>query len=323
MTGERSRPVVLVAGSANADYVVRAARIPAPGETVLGGDLAVFPGGKGANQAVAVARAGGVATAMALAIGNDASGDLLTRSLSDAGVELHVKRSARASGAALITVSDDGENAIAVAAGANDDLAPDDLPDLAGIAWLAMQLETPLATVMAFAQTARGRGVKVALNAAPARQLPSALLAAIDLLVVNEEELSLLVGAEGSVAERLARSEVATTVVTLGGRGACALVDGAHMLQPAFKVAPVDTTAAGDTFCGVLVAARAEDVAMPEALRRAAAAGALATTRAGAQSSIPDRAEVDALMTVGAEGDRAALAEYCGIDATAGGKRVV
>ena len=167
MTAGRPRPIVLVAGSANADFVVRAGRIPAPGETVLGGDLATFPGGKGANQAVASARAGGASTAMALSIGDDEPGNLLTRSLTEAGVVLHIKRSNRPTGAAMITVSERGENAITVAAGANDDLAPDDLPGLDGVAWLAMQLETPMATVTAFAQAARDQGVKVPLTQPP------------------------------------------------------------------------------------------------------------------------------------------------------------
>ena len=312
--GDRPDPVVLVAGSANADFVVRAPRIPAPGETVLGGDLAIFPGGKGANQAVAAARAGGVATSMLAALGDDDPGRLLETSLRAAGVRLHIRRSERSTGAALITVSDDAENAITVAPGANADLAVGDLPSLAGVAWLVMQLETPLDTVSVFAWQARAVGTKVLLNAAPARPLPAALLDAIDLLVVNEEELSLIVGGEGSIAAQLTRTGVATTVVTLGGRGACAYVDGSYLLQPAFPVTPTDTTAAGDTFCGVLAAALAEGAGMATALERANAAAALVTTRPGAQSSIPTRAEVDAFMTSAHPDDRAALALYCGVD---------
>ena len=315
--GDRSKPSVLIAGSANADFVVRASRIPAAGETVLGGDLAIFPGGKGANQAVAAARAGGVATRMVAALGDDDLARLIATSLTSAGVDLDVRRSSRSTGAALITVSDDGENAITVAPGSNADLGPDDLPDLDGISWLVMQLETPLDTVSAFARAARDRGIKVLLNAAPARALPSSLLAAVDLLVVNEDELGVLVGAEGSIAERLARTGVATTVVTLGGRGACARIGQDYALQPAFAVTPVDTTAAGDTFCGVLAAGLADGLDVPAALARAAAAGALATTKAGAQSSIPSRAELDAFIANAHQHGQDDLAAYCGLSPAA------
>jgi ribokinase len=315
--GDRSKPSVLIAGSANADFVVRAARIPAAGETVLGGDLAMFPGGKGANQAVAAARAGGVATRMVAALGDDDLARLVANSLASAGVVLDVRRSARSTGAALITVSDEGENAITVAPGANMDLGPDDLPDLDGVSWLVMQLETPLDTVSAFARTARDRGTMVLLNAAPACALPSALLAAVDLLVVNEDELGVLVGTEGSIAERLARTGVAITVVTLGGRGACARVGADYALQPAFAVTPLDTTAAGDTFCGVLAAGLADGLDVPAALVRAAAAGALATTKAGAQSSIPSRAELDAFVADAHQHGHDDLAAYCGLSPAA------
>lgn len=315
--GDQTDSRVLIAGSANADFVVRAGRIPAAGETVLGGDLTIFPGGKGANQAVAAARAGGVATRMVAALGDDDFARLIAKSLTSAGVELDVRRSSRSTGAALITVSDAGENAITVAPGANMDLGPDDLPDLDGISWLVMQLETPLDTVSAFARAASDGGVRVLLNAAPARTLPSALLAAVDLLVVNEDELGVLVGAEGSIAERLARTGVATTVVTLGGRGACARVGQDYALQPAFAVTPVDTTAAGDTFCGVLAAGLADGLDVPAALARAAAAGALATTKAGAQSSIPARAELDAFIIEAHQHGHDDLAAYCGLSPAA------
>lgn len=313
MDNDRPRAVVLVAGSANADFVVRAGHIPAAGETILGGDLAIFPGGKGANQAVAAARAGDVATAMLAAMGDDDPARMLAASLEGAGVQLHIRRSPRPTGAALITVSDAAENAITVSPGANADLGPDDLPDLDGIKWLVMQLETPVDTVTAFAQVARARGVRVLLNAAPAQGLPAALLAAVNVLVVNEEELTALAGADGAVADRLARTGVAIAVVTLGSRGACALADGALVLQPAFAVDPIDTTAAGDTFCGVFAAAMAEGLGMAQALARAAAAAALATTRAGAQSSIPARADVDAFLATARMNEADDLALYCGV----------
>lgn len=313
MTKSRSGGQVLVAGSANVDFVVRASHIPAPGETVLGGDLMVVPGGKGANQAVACARAGGAATSMLVALGDDAFAPMLEKSLQEAGVALQIVRSDRPTGAALITVSNDAENAITVAPGANQALAPDDLPDLDGIGWLVMQLETPLATVITFAQKARAAGVKVMLNAAPAQKLPSELLAAIDVLVANEAELAAIVGDQGTIADQLKAAAVPCTIATLGERGCCALTDGAFVLQPAFSVEPVDTTAAGDTFVGVLAAALAQDQSLAEALRTAAAAAALATTRPGAQSSIPQTEAVASLTSSGAISPTAELARFCGV----------
>lgn len=313
MAGNERRGSVLVAGSANVDYVVRVARIPVPGETVLGGDLSVVPGGKGANQAVAAARAGGAATLFVGALGNDSGAAILRASLAEAGVDARLVTAARPTGAALITVSDDAENAIAVAPGANYALTPDDLPTLDGVAWLVMQLETPLPTVIGFAQAARAAGVSVMLNAAPAQQLPPALLVAIDLLVVNEEELTVVAGDDGSILDRLASLKVPCAVATLGGRGACALAQGTPLLQPAFEVAPADTTAAGDTFCGALAAALANGDGLVNALRFAAAAGALATTRPGAQSGIPTHDEVRALLAAGTETAADALAAYCGL----------
>jgi ribokinase len=306
---------VLVAGSANVDYVVRAPHIPAPGETVLGGDLTIVPGGKGANQAVAAARAGGAATLMLAALGNDAAANILERSLASAGVSLQAVRRESPTGAALITVSDTGENAITVAPGANTALAPTDLPDLAGIAWLVLQLETPIDTVTAFAQAAGAAGVKVLLNVAPARALPAELLAAVDVLVANEEELSCLAGDYGSITDRLTTLGTKIAIVTLGARGSCAREEGVFHLQPAFRVTAIDTTAAGDTFCGALAGALVQGQPLPAAMRFASAAAALATTRFGAQSSVPERDEVEQLITSGTidPAASAALAAYCGV----------
>lgn len=289
--------MILVAGSANLDFVVRAAHIPAPGETVLGRDFRTFPGGKGANQAIAAARAGGSDTVMLLALGDDAFARPIEESLNAAGVRLCIVRAGeRPTGTAFICVSDDAENAITVAPGANSALAAPHLPSLAGVTHLLMQLETPLETVLAFARKARASGVQVVLNAAPARALPHELLALVDVLVVNTGELATVSGHAGSVEECLARVDVPCVVVTQGDRGSCARMDGRLIMQDAFVVMPVDTTAAGDAFCGVLVASLAQGLALPEALRRANAAGALACTRPGAQSSIPTRAELDAFL---------------------------
>lgn len=308
---------VLVAGSANADYVVRSRHIPAPGETVLGGDLAILPGGKGANQAVAAARAGGAVTAMLVALGEDASAEVLKASLTGAGVRLHIVRSKRPTGAALITVSDAAENSITVAPGANAALAPEHLPDLSATSWLVLQLETPISTVTAYARAARAAGVRSMLNVAPAQAVPTELLSAIDVLVANEDELALVAGRDGSIVDRLARLEVPIAIVTLGALGCCAVTDGAVILQPSFPVAAVDTTAAGDTFCGALAAALARGEALAQALRSASAAAALATTRAGAQSSIPLRVDVDRLLADARDDAQARtdLATYCGVTA--------
>ena len=309
---------VLVAGSANLDFVVRAAHVPAPGETVLGREFRTFPGGKGANQAVACARAGGVATHMLLALGADDFAKPIEASLRDAGVVLHTVRDAQLpTGTAFICLSDDAENAITVAPGANMALLPAHLPPLDGVQWLLLQLESPLASVQAYATAARAAGVKVALNAAPAQVLPAELLAQLDMLIVNEGELAVVAGNPPDLASGLARLDVPCVIVTLGARGCLARIDGETLLQPAFSISPLDTTAAGDTFCGTLIALLARNETLQQALLAASAASALACTRLGAQSSIPEHAEVQALL---ADASRlpgtdahAALAAWCAL----------
>lgn len=307
---------VLVVGSANLDFVVRASHVPAPGETVLGREFRTFPGGKGANQAVASARAGGAATQMLLALGEDDFATPIEASLRDAGVTLHVLREPTLpTGTAFICVSDDAENAITVAPGANMALRSEHLPPLDGIGWVLLQLETPLPTVIDYARAAQAAGVKVALNAAPAQPLPQQLLSLLNVLIVNEGELAVVAGHPADLASGLAQVEVPCVIVTLGARGALARVNGEIVLQPAFRIEPVDTTAAGDTFCGALLAALASDASMQDALLSASAASALTCTRLGAQSSIPSVTEVAALLSdsarrPGAEA-HAALAAWC------------
>ena len=307
---------VLVAGSANLDFVVRARNIPSPGETMLGRGFMTFPGGKGANQAVAAARAGGAGVEMLLALGDDAAARVLERSLAQAGVVLDIRRqSTLPTGVAFICISDAAENAITVAPGANDALMPGDLPALDGVSHLLLQLETPLDTVIAHAERARAAGVVVMLNAAPAQKLPVRLLEAVDVLVANEAELAMLSGSTGTIADALRRLPVARAVVTLGGMG-CIARDGSQFrMQPAFAIDAVDTTAAGDTFCGVLVAAMARGETLPSAMREAAAASALACTALGAQSSIPACEAVCALLQRGGDDPAAlaALASHCGL----------
>jgi ribokinase len=291
------RSSVLVAGSANLDFVVRADHIPAPGETVLGREFRTFPGGKGANQAIACARAGGAATQMLLALGDDAFAASIEASLHDAGVAMHAVRcAAEPTGTAFICVSDNAENAITVAPGANAALRAEHLPPLAGVSHLLLQLETPVDTVTAYARSAHAAGVQVVLNAAPARALPSELLAAVDLLIVNEGELAAISGVHGDVNRALERIAVASVIVTLGARGCLARTPGGVLQQSGFAVDAIDTTAAGDTFCGALVAALHRGEPLADGLRFASAAAAIACTRLGAQSSIPNFDDVRAFL---------------------------
>ncbi|MCF8161270.1 MAG: ribokinase [Polaromonas sp.] len=312
--------MILVAGSANLDFVVRAAHIPAPGETVLGQTFTTYPGGKGANQAGACARAGGAPTAMLLALGDDAHALPLLASLENARVRLHTVRCPdQTTGCAFICVADNAENAITVAPGANLHLQSQHLPELQGTSHLLMQLEIPIATVTAYAQRAHACGVQVVLNAAPAQALPPELLQAVDILVVNEGELRSVLAEGGTVVAMLRQIAVPTVVVTLGQRGCIARQHEDFLLQPAFNISAVDTTAAGDTFCGTLVAHLGRGETLARALRVASAAAALACTASGAQSSIPVAVDVDNFLRQHPAPDQAqfdALGDYCGLDAS-------
>ena len=289
--------MILVAGSANLDFVVQVSHIAAPGETVLGRDLAFFPGGKGANQAIACARAGGAPTEMLLALGDDWFAEPVEASLSEAGIRMHqVKVPDSRTGVAFISVSDDAENAITVAPGANNGLSADDLPLLVGYSHLLLQLETPVSVVTEYARAGRKQGVKVVLNAAPAQSLPPELFAVIDILIVNEGELAIVADHDGNIASCLERIDIPCAIVTLGSRGCCATGRDSIILQPGFSVQALDTTAAGDTFCGVLVAALSQGQSLAEALKRANAAGALACTVLGAQTAIPGSEEVESFL---------------------------
>jgi ribokinase len=309
--------MILVAGSANLDFVVRVPKIPSPGETVLGPDFECFPGGKGANQAVACARAGGAATEMLLATGDDWLAEPIESALTAAGVRTHlVKVPNRRTGAAFISVSTEGENAIAVAQGANGELQADHLPSLDDCSHLLLQLEIPVPAITAYAKAAKESGVTVVLNAAPAQKLPGELLALVDLLIVNEGELTAVLGQPGSVASQLKSVDVGCVIVTLGERGCCAKVGEEFITQPGFSVAVQDTTAAGDTFCGTFVAALGRHAGFARALLEANAAGALACTRLGAQSSIPASAEVESFLQGGPlprPGEEDNIRQYCGL----------
>ena len=285
--------MILVAGSANVDFVVRANHIPRPGETVLGRSFQTFSGGKGANQAVACCKAGGASTQLLAALGADEHASFIQTSVKAAAVKLLPVRVANVStGAAFICVSDDGENAITVAPGANAYLLPHHLPDLKEISHLLLQLETPLDTIIALAQAAKKQGVQVVLNAAPAQALSGELLRMVDILIVNEGELIALADETRSVEWALEKLPCQSVVVTLGERGCLARHKGTLYQQAAFPIQAIDTTAAGDTFCGVLVAQLSQGTDWPAALRVANAASALTCLTLGAQSSIPTAIEV-------------------------------
>jgi ribokinase len=290
-------PDVVVVGSANVDLVLPVQRIARPGETVLSGAMTRGPGGKGANQAVASARAG-ARTAMVASLGVDDAGELLRDALSDAGVDLAlVTSSTTPTGTAIITVDESGENSIVVAPGANAELTlAEDAARVVGRAKIVLsQLEIPFATV----QEAAATSSYFILNAAPAAELSDELLADVDLLVVNESEAELIAGADRSALLK----RVPAAVVTLGGAGAVILTRGGDEIAvPGVPVDVVDTTAAGDTFCGVLAAAlsavSATDPITPSdltnAVRRANVAASLSVQAAGAIPSVPHGDAIDA-----------------------------
>jgi ribokinase len=298
---------ILVVGSLNADLVVPVAACPRPGETILGGVPQRHLGGKGANQAVAAARAGG-RVALVGRVGCDDAGEALLAGLALDRVDAtSVSRDAGPSGLAIIFVDGAGENAIVVVPGANAGLTADALGDepRAGTALVLLQLEIPVDTVAAAVVRAAQRGIPVLLNAAPAhRDLPEALLGAIDVLVVNEHEAATMAGAScctdpdeaARLAAELCGRGPRRVVITLGAAGLVwHAADGDAGRMSAFPVDAVDTTATGDAFCGALAVRLADGAPWPSSLRFAAAAGALAATRPGAQPSLPTRHEIDRL----------------------------
>lgn len=297
---------VVVIGSANLDLTIPVARHVQPGETILGGDLVRHPGGKGANQAVGAARAGDTATSFIGALGEDESGQILRTSLVDAGVEVSgVQVVDLPSGVAVIAVDEAGENSIVVSPGANRAVSLEGTASalLKAAAVVLAQLEIPVETVVGAARN-RAHGALFVLNAAPSRPLPDELWNEIDVLVVNEHEAFDLAGTSTSAPEiepvTLARrllERVPAVVITLGARGALVATRHAEVIAVGpFEVDPIDTTGAGDTFCGVLAAELARGHALADAARVASAAGALATTRAGGHEGVPTRDEVIALV---------------------------
>lgn len=289
---------IVVLGSTNMDFVTYVEKAPQRGETVAGREFRTIPGGKGAGQAIAAARAGGTVSLIG-AVGNDAFGTRLRSTLEHSGVDTDDLRTAEGpSGTAHIVVDDEGGNAIVVVPGANgtlDHLSPGDEGVIASAGTLLLQLEIPLAAVLAGAKAARRHGVRTVLTPSPAQPLPDELLAAVDLLVPNEHEAAVLTGrtdpreAAGALLDR-----VPEVVVTLGAAGCLWAARGSEPLTvPAPAVTAVDSTGAGDTFVGALAVALGEGRPVPDALRWAAAAAALSVQREGATVSMPYRPEIE------------------------------
>lgn len=311
-----SQGQILVVGSLNMDQVVRVTRVPTLGETLLGaGSLKLIPGGKGANQAVAIARLG-TAVSMAGRVGNDPFGERLLSALQADHVDtgLIVIDQQEASGVAFIFLDPDGNNAIVVASGANMRVGLDHaqssniLASITRAQALVLQLEIPLETVVSLIAAAHNVGVPVVLNLAPAQSLPKAALQQLDVLIVNESEASLLSGQRVDsledariVATVLLEQGIARVVITLGSQGALlATSEGTAGTSIIYQSAPgvqvVDTTAAGDCFVGAFTVALTEGQTSEDALRFAVYASALKVTKFGAQSGLPTRAEVEAFL---------------------------
>jgi ribokinase len=308
---------LVVVGSLNMDFVVTVDHLPAPGQTVLGRNFQMIPGGKGANQACAAARLGmnSVTVRMVGRVGYDVFADHLKASLSAAGVDVsavHATR-AQATGVALISVDTSGQNSIVVASGANHALLASETEAMRsvfrGARFALFQLESPLDTVAAALKLARAEGARTILDPAPAVPLTPELLASVDILTPNETEASILLGlppgrvsmADAAALGRSLRERGPKAVLLkLGDQGCFYADDETELFSSAFHVVAKDTTAAGDTFNAALAVALAEDRGIEEALRFANAAAAISVTRMGAQASVPARAEVDALLAAGA-----------------------
>ena len=299
---------IVVIGSSNTDMIVKTPHLPRPGETVLGGTFSTAAGGKGANQAVACAKAGGKVTFVAR-VGQDMFGDRALQGFRQNGINIDhvISDTAAPSGVALIVVDDQGENCIAVASGANLNLTVEDLQaaqsaiDSAGI--VLMQLEIPLEVVTAAARMAAVQQIKVILNPAPAQALSDELLQHITILTPNETEARMLTDIEVKnessalqAAQALTEKGVESVIITLGSAGAYVYSEDFKGMVSGFKVDPVDTTAAGDTFNGTLAVALAEGNTLKQAVSFANAAAALSVTRLGAQPSAPDRVTIERFL---------------------------
>lgn len=297
---------IVVIGSSNTDMVIKSDRLPKPGETILGGNFLMNHGGKGANQAVAAARLGGNVS-FVCKIGNDIFGNETIEMFRKEKIDTSYVgiTSQEPSGVALINVDKKGENCIVVASGANGTLSVEDIqnaePAIKQASIVIMQLETPMDSVIYAAQMAKNNGITVVLNPAPAPNapLPDELLAHVDILIPNVTEAEIITGMsitdEESVKEaihRISAKGIKTVIVTMGSKGALAYENNEFIHVPAFKVEAVDTTAAGDTFCGGLCVALSEGKKLKEAVLFASKASSISVTRMGAQVSIPLREEI-------------------------------
>lgn len=315
-------PNILVIGSLNADLVVRAPRFPQPGETISGEDLQVIPGGKGANQAVAAARHG-ANVAMLGRVGKDNFGNFLLENLkaNHVGTNL-IQKDDASTGTAIIVVDADGQNSIVLSAGANGNVSSSDVENASFSTFdlLLLQLEIPLPTVLSAAKKAKENGVRVILNPAPAKELPEELIALADFIVPNETELSLLtdlpvedVPSAEIAARKLRERGAQNVIVTLGSKGALLVTGEEATHVDAYPVEVVDTTAAGDAFIGgfaakllesdskLSVREQAPAFQITSTVRYACACGALATTKFGAQPSLPTKDEVKKFMSLGGQ----------------------
>ena len=299
---------ILVVGSLNADLVVRSPRFPQPGETISGGDLQVIPGGKGANQAVAAAILG-ANVFMLGRVGSDNFGNFLLDSLKSNHVDTQfIQRDTSSTGTAIIVVDANGQNSIVLSAGANGNVIPEDV-DLASFpagGLLLLQLEIPMPTVLRAAQRARESGIRIILNPAPAKPLLDELITLVDFIIPNETELNQLtefdindIPSTEQAAQNLISRGAKHVIVTLGARGALVITETEAFHIDTFKVEVVDTTAAGDAFIGGFASAVLQKMPLEEAVYYGCACGALATTKFGAQPSLPTKDEVEGLMSLG------------------------
>jgi ribokinase len=301
-------PSLVIVGSSNTDMVIKTNHLPAPGETILGGNFFMNAGGKGANQAVAAQRLGGNTT-LICKTGNDIFGSQAVELFKKEGINTNciISDKINRSGVALITVDEHAENCIVVAPGANANLFPDDLTNsiktICSASIILMQLEIPINTVDFIADIAKSHAVKVILNPAPACELPVALLQNIWMITPNEIEAEMLAGipitdhASVIKAANIIRAKgVEIVIITLGAKGAFIATAEINELVPAPKVTAVDTTAGGDVFNGALAVALSENMSLSEAVSFACHAAALSVTKLGAQASAPYRKEVDNFM---------------------------
>lgn len=295
---------IIVIGSSNTDMVIKSRKLPLPGETILGGTFLMNPGGKGANQAVAAARLGGIVT-FVTKIGNDVFGNEALSGFKNASIETRyiVRDPKNPSGVALINVDEDGENCIVVASGANGTLVPSDIKseifETTKQDIFLMQLEIPVETVKYAAEKASARGSRVILNPAPACWLSDNLFKNLFLVTPNETEAGMLTGSEvfdeasaREAAEILRSKGVQNVVITMGGAGAYILSGSVSMMVPGISVKAIDTTAAGDIFSGAMAVAISEGMDIVSAVSFANKAAAISVTRMGAQASAPYRNEI-------------------------------